>query len=316
MDEWYSKAGIEPEAKGAYYEKDMGISLTISGWEEVQEEKLEEGIRREDARRKLLLSDPDKDGDPALMTQMSEKFAWQYPYDSLKDLYTKTTVSELKKAGMQEETDFSFKLYEEETVVPYVPHFIKDDTSVTGTMRGNAFHKAMELFDFSKLTDKVSREEKAVRELLREQLERMRAEGRLSEEYYQALSVPKLTAFLQSRSARRMAEAARAGRLHKEQPFVMGIPANLLKSSFPEEETVLIQGIIDVFFEEDDGYVVLDYKTDAVDGAEELVGRYQLQLQYYAQALEQMSGYRGTGEGMRVKEKIIYSFKLGEEIAL
>jgi ATP-dependent helicase/nuclease subunit A len=113
-----------------------------------------------------------------------------------------------------------------------------------------------------------------------------------------------------------MAEAARAGRLHKEQPFVMGIPANLLKSSFPAEETVLIQGIIDVFFEEDDGYVVLDYKTDAVDGAEELVGRYQLQLQYYAQALEQMSGYRGTGEGMRVKEKIIYSFKLGEEIAL
>jgi ATP-dependent helicase/nuclease subunit A len=142
----------------------------------------------------------------------------------------------------------------------------------------------------------------------------MRADGRLLESYYQAVSVPKLTAFLQSQAALRMAEAARAGRLHKEQPFVMGIPANLLKKDFPAEETVLIQGIIDVFFEEDDGYVVLDYKTDAVDRGEELVNRYKLQLEYYAQALEQLSGYRDTGEGMHVKEKIIYSFKLGEEI--
>jgi ATP-dependent helicase/nuclease subunit A len=314
MDEWYQLSGAEPDSTGACYEKDMGITLTLSGWEEVQEEKLEEGIRREDARRRLLLSDSDRDGDPILMTQMSEKFSWQYPYDSLKELYTKTTVSELKKAGMQEETDSSFKLYEEEPVVPYVPRFIEDDTNVTGTMRGNAFHKVMELFEFSKLTKSVSEDQEALQELLKEQLETMRTDGRLLETYYQAVSVPKLTAFLQSQAALRMAEAARAGRLHKEQPFVMGIPANLLKKDFPAEETVLIQGIIDVFFQEDDGYVVLDYKTDAVDRGEELVNRYKLQLEYYAQALEQLSGYRDTGEGMHVKEKIIYSFKLGEEI--
>jgi ATP-dependent helicase/nuclease subunit A len=314
MDEWYQLSGEEHDSTGVYYGKDMGISLTLSGWEEVQEEKLGEDIRREDARRRLLLSDSDRDGDSTLMTRMSEKFSWQYPYDSLKELYTKTTVSELKKAGMQEETDFSAKLYEEETVVPYVPRFIEDDTNVTGTMRGNAFHKVMELFDFRKLTKEVSENQKALQELLKEQLDNMRADGRLLESYYQAVSVPKLTAFLQSQAALRMAEAARAGRLHKEQPFVMGIPANLLKKDFPAEETVLIQGIIDVFFEEDDGYVVLDYKTDAVDRGEELVNRYKLQLEYYAQALEQLSGYRDTGEGMHVKEKIIYSFKLGEEI--
>ena len=139
------------------------------------------------------------------------------------------------------------------------------------------------------------------------------------------MSVPKIVAFLQSRSAFRMAEAARAGRLYKEQPFVLGLPANRLKSAFPESETVLIQGIIDVFFEEEDGYVLLDYKTDAVSAghgedavqkAEELIKRYQIQLQYYAQALEQMSGYHQTGEGKSVKEQIIYSFKLGEEIPL
>lgn len=89
----------------------------------------------------------------------------------------------------------------------------------------------------------------------------------------------------------------------------MGLPADRLSREFPHEETVLIQGIIDVFFEENGKYVLLDYKTDAVQTAEELVKRYHVQLDYYAEALELSSGFRDT-------EKILYSFKLGEEIRL
>ena len=137
----------------------------------------------------------------------------------------------------------------------------------------------------------------------------MRLSGRLSEEYYDVLSLPKITAFLRSDAARRMGEAARTGRLYKEQPFVLGLPAERLGSEFPQEETVLIQGIIDVFFEEGGKYVLLDYKTDAVDTAEELIRRYRVQLDYYAEALEQHANYHDT-------EKILYSFKLGEEIHL
>lgn len=131
----------------------------------------------------------------------------------------------------------------------------------------------------------------------------------MTEGYYEVISTPKIVAFLTSSVAARMGEAARAGKLYKEQPFVMGLEANLLNDEFPREETVLIQGIIDVFFEEDGRYVLLDYKTDAVYTAEELVKRYHVQLDYYTQALEQSSGYRDT-------ERILYSFKLGEEIHL
>ena len=49
-------------------------------------------------------------------------------------------------------------------------------------------------------------------------------------------------------------------------------------------------GIIDVYFEEEDGLVVLDYKTDRVRTADELVRRYQSQLTYYARALSQITG--------------------------
>ena len=70
-----------------------------------------------------------------------------------------------------------------------------------------------------------------------------------------------------------------------------------------------MQGIIDVYFEEPDGLVVLDYKTDHVRKAEELTEKYHAQLDYYSKALEQMTG-------KRVKEKVIYSFTLKEEIVL
>ena len=104
-----------------------------------------------------------------------------------------------------------------------------------------------------------------------------------------------------------MQEAARKQRLYREQPFVLGVDA---KELYPEEEDgelILVQGIIDAYFEEPDGLVVLDYKTDKVRRKEELAERYQEQLRYYAKALEQMTG-------KKVKEKIIYSFTLKEGI--
>ena len=111
-----------------------------------------------------------------------------------------------------------------------------------------------------------------------------------------------------------MAKAAALGKLYREQPFVLGLPANRLNKTFPVEETVLIQGIIDVFFEEDGKYVVVDYKTDAVKKPEELIERYKTQLDYYAEALVQILGDRMTKSGDGSVEKVIYSFGLGKEI--
>jgi len=319
FDPVWRLCGIEPESQNPFYREDMKLRVSLVQWEDTLEANVKEIIGRENDRRKLLLFDASETIDRIdknLLTVMSDKFAYEYPYGNLKDLYTKTTVSELKKAGMQEETDFSFPLYEEEQVIPYLPKFLKQDETVSGSDRGSAFHKVMELFDFKLLTQlDNSRDGRKEREaLVRAELERMRTEGKLSQVYYDAVSVPKIAAFLESGVAERMAAAACAGKLYREQPFVLGLSADRLNESFPEEETVLIQGIIDAFFEEKGSYVVVDYKTDAVDNAAELVRRYQTQLDYYAEALEQLSGYRLTGEGIRTAEKIIYSFKLGKEI--
>ncbi len=76
-----------------------------------------------------------------------------------------------------------------------------------------------------------------------------------------------------------------------------------------EEDMLLVQGIIDVWFEEEDGIVVLDYKTDKIRRMEELREKYHRQLDYYAKALERLTG-------KKVKEKIIYSFALGQEMSI
>ena len=251
--------------------------------------------------------------DTALMEAMDSRFSYQYPHECLKDLYTKTTVSELKKAGMKEENDFSFSLYDEETIVPYLPKFIKQEEKVSGTDRGSAYHKVMELFDFKLLLDTDSEEERKA--LVNAEIERMLSDGKMSQTYHDVISIPKIMTFLESDISKRMAAAAAKGKLYKEQPFVLGLPANRLNEEFPSYETVLIQGIIDAFFEEDGRYVVVDYKTDAVKTEDELIKRYRTQLDYYAEALVQLSGHSLIDINPN-PEKIIYSFGLGKEILL
>lgn len=276
--------------------EDSAIMVRLAGREDIAAAGMREQIAAEDMKRRLKLSSPVTDTDNDLMTFMTDVFSYQYEHSSLEDLYTKTTVSELKKAGQEEELDFSFKLFEEEAVIPYIPKFMMKEESLGGAGRGSAFHKVMELIDLSDTAGGVE-----------DQLDRMVKEKRLREEYAGAISIPLVKQFLSSGLAERMAGAESKGCLYREQPFVLGLPAKELNERFPEDEIVLIQGIIDVYFEEDGEIVLADYKTDRVNSGEELIVKYKKQLEYYKRALQRMTG-------KRVKESILYSFGLGEEI--
>lgn len=297
---------------------------------------IKESIRVNDLKQKLLLSRTDDQ----IMTDMSLKFERRYPNECLSHLFVKTTVSELKKAGAEhlsdrsiEEIDaqssaggrtqaaFTKALYEEPEIVPYIPSFMKEKEGISGTDRGSAYHKVMELLDLKAVYRLIRERQKegpgctdAIDEMLFRkellcQLDEMERREKLSPEWRKAVAVSKLITFLKTGLAGRMMLAAAKDHLHKEQPFVMGLSAKRLNVDFPEKEMVLIQGIIDVFFEEEDYIIVADYKTDRVESAEELIRRYKVQLDYYAEALERLTG-------KEVREKIIYSFALGQEISI
>ena len=104
-----------------------------------------------------------------------------------------------------------------------------------------------------------------------------------------------------------MSRAARAGMLYREQPFVLGVRASSLDPEWDPEEEVLLQGIIDAYFQEGDSLILVDYKTDQVKKPEELARRYKVQLLCYQMALERLTG-------KKVKEKRIYSFCLNQEV--
>jgi len=251
----------------------------------------------------------------ALKEKMEDRFGFGYPYANLQKLYAKTTVSELKMAAIRsmsgqllsglpgEEEEGGKHLFEEETVVPYLPAFLKEDEKegkISGAMRGSAMHRVMELIDFAKWEENELKK-------LEADIQKWCAEGLLSGEYARAVNREKILHFMETPLAKRMKKADRIGALSKEQPFMLGIGADRLSEDFPASEQVLIQGIIDVFFEEDGEIVLMDYKTDVIHTPGELADRYRVQLDYYAEALTRITK-------KKVKERILYSFYLEEEI--
>ena len=189
-------------------------------------------------------------------------------------------------------------MYREEEVIPLLPKFLQEEEELTGAPRGTAYHKVMETLDFAKEYDE---------ELLRHEIMLLQEKGFLTEQMTASIRTRDILLFLQSKLGRRMQEASKRGVLYKEQPFVMGMEAKDVYPGNQSDEMVLIQGIIDVYFEENGQLVVVDYKTDRVSQASELCERYHSQLEYYAEALERLTG-------KAVKEKMIYSFTLQKEI--
>ena len=94
--------------------------------------------------------------------------------------------------------------------------------------------------------------------------------------------------------------------------FLTEVPANYIDNTLDSvlaDESVIIQGAVDICFKEPDGIVILDFKTDKVENSQQLVDCYSEQLNIYAKACEKIFE-------LPVKEKIIYSFNLSEEITL
>ena len=279
------------------------IRVNLVQEEDLQEESFQEQLDLFDRRKRLEQSG--RFGDEAALELLQSRLNAEYRYAGLAGLYTKTTVSELKIAAMADRDEEAYHTFEAKEIQPYIPAFRRGEEKISGAVRGNAYHRVMELLDFEKLMSAGTVSPQKLQEALAEFLENEVAEKRLSREYRDAVRDQRIVRFLLSPLAHRMWQADRAGKLYREQPFVLGIEAGRLNAELPESETVLIQGIIDVFFVEEDGLVLLDYKTDAVDTMEELWNRYETQLDYYQEALQKLMS-------LPVKERILYSFHLEE----
>ena len=238
--------------------------------------------------------------DEALKEKISAILDFEYPHKELEGLYIKTTVSNLKMAAMEEVQGETEELFKERERKEYIPLFAGGVRHISGTDRGSAYHALLALIDYTKVPSE---------EEWKTQFEKALENGITTKEELSLVNKDKLFMFAKTDMALRMHKAALKGKLFKEQPFVMGVSAKRLKENFPGDENVLIQGVIDVFFEEEDGIVVLDYKTDNVESESELIDRYRAQLDYYGEALTKL-------KGKPITQKVLYSFGLNKNIVI
>ena len=289
----------------AYIPEEIPVTFEEVLLEEIVRDEVETEVSGKIQEEILRRWDTSAEYDANVRQALEEQFAYQYPYPKSHARKMKFTVSELKKMAYQAELDdeenaLGEVVFEEPEVVPLLPKFMTEEETLTGAPRGTAYHRVMELLDFEKMYD---------RQTLETEINTFVEQGRMTREMADSVRTDDVLGFLDSSVGKRMRTSADCGKLWKEQPFVLGIPEQELYKDEPEGDFALVQGIIDVYFEEEDGLVVLDYKTDKVYKIEELVEKYHAQLDYYGRALEQITG-------KKVKEKVLYSFTLGEACSL
>ena len=232
---------------------------------------------------------PDDNAAGRMKLTVSQLKAMQADDDSEENAYMDESVkAALKKEADDEQTDSEAMVELSNSIIP---KFISGkEEKLAANERGSAYHRVMECLDYSVSVNL---------EGVKADIERMLETCKMNELQVKSVNPWDIYTFVQSDIGRRVANAVNCGSVRREQPFVF------------EYEGQLIQGIIDLCFEEDGEIVIVDYKTDRVmkgkAGEKELVKRYAIQLDYYAKALEQLTG-------KTVKEKIVYSFALGKEI--
>lgn len=204
--------------------------------------------------------------------------AWTYDHAALAQLNLSQSVSELKRLAAEEVEMIGPKSEAPE----YRPVFITGEQPLTGAEKGTIFHKVMDHLDFS-LSIEDQNPSALVQRLVEAQV--------ITSKEKATVFVQGISNFLESPLGKRVHLAAVKGVTFKEQPFVMGIPVNEVATS-EADDFIMIQGVIDLHFEEGDDLVIVDYKTDYAKDLHDDVfeERYESQMTYYRRALEQQTG--------------------------
>ena len=234
--------------------------------------------------------------------EWDKDFSYRYPHEESTHLYPKYAVSLLKKQAIEavkeqgdkegetggeseglseaEKSGKNRQVYERNT---------EKREKGLGAKIGDSFHHALALFDYTKGLEQLP--------------------AILEEEELALIHKEQLETFLSSTLGECFKKAYLEKRLFREKHFMRALPYHSLFPERAEEDEVLLQGIIDAFIVEDDGIILVDYKTDRVKRKEELRERYQKQIMLYSDALEAILG-------KKVKRRVLYSFYLGEEVEI
>lgn len=210
--------------------------------------------------------------------ELDKKMSWKYSHMEATSLPTKVSISEMKRKYVIDDESVN-----NENVLIEKPAFMEEKID-TGASYGTRVHFILQNIDYAEpnvdkfISDLPNNVQKHI--------------------------IDQINKFIASKLYDRIKNSKA---FYRETSFNLNVSANEVYS-FDSDigEEVMLQGIIDLYFIENDEIVLVDFKTDNVDSGDELAKRYRIQLELYKRALEEITG-------MRVKESVIYSLKLGQQ---
>ena len=220
--------------------------------------------------------------------RINELLTWKYKYQFETTLESKTSVTKIKEMQMGAE--------KREIILPK-PQFLTRTEKLTSAEKGTLVHLCLQKLDLNKANTKEDITE-LVNSLVQNEI--------ITQNEVDQIDLEIIYKFAQSDIAK---EIKQAKELYKEAPFYINLPAKEIYNQETEEQ-ILVQGIIDLYYENAQGeLILLDYKTDRVETTEQLKQKYTTQLELYKKALE-------CATTKKVKATYIYSTCLGKVIEI
>lgn len=235
--------------------------------------------------------------------EIERRLGYKYRFLESTTLKSNISVSDLKKSAYEPSEEYRGEsLFKEKPVLK--PRFLQEKKGLSGAERGTAMHFVMQKIDYDRVNslDEV-----------KEQLEEMFKNELLTKDEFKAISSYKVFNFFKSELGLNIIKVYKSGGIiYRELPFFTKISALKVKEGLPiefKDEEVRLQGVIDLFFELDGEVILVDYKTDYIEDnvEEEMYRRYKIQLDYYSDAIEKITG-------KVVNRRYLYLFHLEKAI--
>ena len=236
--------------------------------------------------------------------EIRKRLEFRYKYRDVCSVPSNISVSDIKKAEEEIFEPQAENLFSEEKNRKK-PRFIMEEKGLSKAEKGTAMHFVMQKLDLNKVN---------LLNEIKEQIKNMFEKGLITKDEEESINIFKIQKFFKSNLGQRLLKAYKENKqVFRELPFITEIPVKRIEKDLIDKifnnEKLRLQGIIDCFFEEDDGIVLLDYKTDYVENGKEkeILDKYKVQIDLYTETLERVIG-------KKVKERYLYLFGIDKEV--
>lgn len=220
--------------------------------------------------------------DKTLDEEVYERLSYDYSYKDAVRARAKQTVTEIKRQRELKDEYSAHQIVQFKAPIVKRPQFMQSETLISAAEKGTAMHTAMQHLP---LSHQLTRTE------IEEQVELLTEREILTKDEATVLDIQAIESFFNTGIAQYMYQAKK---VYREVPFNLSLPASQVYPTWThhKDETVLVQGVIDCLIPMGDGWIMLDYKTDAIHEAlseevkSRLLKRYETQMALYKEAVE------------------------------